>query len=273
MGRRADLHIHTTFSDGALSPREIIARARELGLATISITDHDHTGAFAEATDYGRATGVEVIPGIELSVTLDAQEIHLLGYFFDPGNPALQEFLSRIRIERRKRAERIVARLNTLDIGLSLEAVIRQAGEGAIGRPHIANALVEENLVGSYQEAFVRFLAGGKPAYEGKYQVPPREAIEIIAGAGGRTFIAHPGNFLEERMLLRLIHDGVDGIEVVHPSHSSERETHYRGIAGEYFLLTSGGSDFHGGRRNDNEAFGRYTVPYDHVEAMRRRLQ
>ncbi len=273
MGRRADLHIHTTFSDGAFSPRDVIARARERGLTTISITDHDHTGAIAEAIDYGRTAGVEVIPGIELSVTLDGQEIHLLGYFFDPANRALQEFLSRIRVERRKRAERIVAKLNNLDVGLSLEAVLRQAGEGAIGRPHIANALVEEELVGSYQEAFFRYLAGGKPAYEEKYQVPPREAVEMIASAGGWTFIAHPGNNLDERVLLRLIQEGVDGIEVVHPSHSLELETHYRGIAGEYFLLASGGSDFHGGRRNDHEAFGRYTIPYDHVEAMRRRLR
>jgi predicted metal-dependent phosphoesterase TrpH len=150
--------------------------------------------------------------------------------------------------------------------------VLEQAGSAAIGRPHIANALVELGLIESYQEAFLRFLGTGRPAYEKKYQISPREAFDLVAAAGGLTFVAHPGNSIDEKILLGLINEGVDGIEVIHPSHSPERVAHFNGIVGEYFLLASGGSDFHGGKRNDREAFGKFTIPEDQVEFMRRRL-
>jgi len=273
MDGKADLHLHTTFSDGALTPHDLLVNAARAGLTILSITDHDNTGALNEAVGLGATMGIEVIAGVELSTTVDAQDIHLLGYFIDRENEMLQEHLAVFRSERRRRAERIVEKLHHLRLPLPFEAVLSRAGTASIGRPHIAAALVEEGLVDNYQAAFARYLGFGKPAYERKYQVPPRDAIRMVADAGGLSFVAHPGNAIDERVLLALIKEGVDGIEVVHPSHSRERMAYYRGIAEEYFLLTSGGSDFHGGRRNDLDVLGRFSIPADAVEMMRRRLR
>lgn len=272
MGGRADLHIHTHFSDGALSPRDVVTRARACGLTTIAITDHDHTGGITEAASEGARVGLEVIPGIELSAVLDGDEIHILGYFVNPDHEVLQEFLFRVREERRKRAVRMVEKLNGLNLPLQMETVLDQAGDGSVGRPHIANALVEQGLAASYQEAFYRYLGTGRPAYEGKFPVSPAETIRVIRAAGGLSFVAHPGTALNDQVLLACIREGIDGIEVIHPSHSQDLVHHYRGIVEEYFLLASGGSDFHGGRRNDNDALGKYTIPREYLEAMRRRL-
>jgi predicted metal-dependent phosphoesterase TrpH len=273
MDGRADLHLHTHYSDGALSPHALLAIALRAGLTIISITDHDNTGALPEARALGASMGIEVITGVELSATMEGQDIHILGYFINEEDPSFQEHLLMFRHERHRRAERIVQRLHDLGIPLQFEAVLVQAGMGSIGRPHVAAALVQGGYVDSYQEAFSRFLSTGKPAYEKKYQISVREAIALIANAGGLSFVAHPGNFFDERVLLTLIKEGVDGIEVVHPSHSTERMTYYRGIAEEYFLLTSGGSDFHGGRKNDDDVLGRFAITAEAVNVMRRRLR
>lgn len=272
MAGKADLHMHTIHSDGTLTTRELMERAQRVGLTTISITDHDNTGAIDEALASSKELSVDVISGMELSATLDEHDIHLLGYFFDHTHRNLLEYLTFYRKERKKRAERIVEKLNDLSIPLTIESVMEQAGDGSVGRPHIANALLEEGMTETYHEAFFKYIGFGKPAYEKKYQVTPREAIELIASAGGISFIAHPGNNIDEKVLVELIKQGVDGIEVIHPSHSPERVAHYKGIADEYFLLTSGGSDFHGGRKNDHEVFGKYFITDNEVEMMRRRL-
>jgi predicted metal-dependent phosphoesterase TrpH len=272
MDEKADLHLHTVYSDGALPTETLLQEARLAGLTTVSITDHDNTGAIDEAIAIGGRFGIDVIPGVELSTSAGSLEVHLLGYFVDHRNRRLQEYLALFRSERLKRAQRIVKRLNALNIPLTLEAVLRQAGAGSVGRPHIAAALVEEKLLGSYHEAFLKYIGFGRPAYEEKYQISPREAITLISDAGGLSFIAHPGNAIEETALLGLIKEGVDGIEVVHPSHSMERTAHYRGIVSEYFLLASGGSDFHGGKKGDRDALGRYYISRAEVDVMRHRL-
>ncbi|MER3522970.1 MAG: PHP domain-containing protein [Ignavibacteria bacterium] len=272
MAGRIDLHMHTVHSDGTLTTRQLMERARSVGLTTISITDHDNTGAIPEALALSREFGIEVIPGMELSASYLHQDIHLLGYFFDHTDDDLQQYLNFYRQERRRRAERIVEKLNDLNIPLTFDAVLEKAGTGSIGRPHIANALVEEGLAESYHEAFFKYIGVGKPAYEKKVQVTPREAIELIAKAGGLSFIAHPGKALDESVVAQLIKQGVDGIEAVHPSHSPELTMYYKGIAQEYYLLISGGSDFHGGRRSDGEIFGKYVISEEEVGMMRRRL-
>ncbi len=273
MDGKADLHLHTTFSDGALSPSELIERARHAGLTTISITDHDHTGALDEAAGLAAREGITVVPGVELSTIVGEADVHILGYFINHRDPRLQEYLGLFRNERLKRAERIVAKLNGLRLPLTMAAVLQRAGTGSVGRPHIATALVEEGLIGTYQEAFSKYIGFGKPAYEKKYMISPREAIALVAAAGGLSFLAHPSTFITEAVLQEVIDAGIDGIEVVHPSHSPELVAHYRGIVSEYFLLASGGSDFHGGKRNDRESFGRYVISSEDVEMMRRRLR
>lgn len=272
MEGRADLHMHTTHSDGAFPTEEIVRRAKGAGLTIISITDHDNVAAVDEGIEAGKACDIEVIPGVELSAEVGEQEVHILAYFFDHKNQHLLDYLTFFRTERMKRAERIVEKLNDLNVPLTLDAVLERAGTGSVGRPHIATALYEEGLTDSYHEAFFKYIGNGKPAYEKKYRVSPQAAIELIASAGGLSFVAHPGNSLDEAVLLEFINEGVDGIEVVHPSHSQERVMHYSGIVNEYFLLASGGSDFHGGRRNDQELLGKYYVSPDHVQEMRRRL-
>lgn len=272
MEGKADLHMHTTHSDGIFSTAEVVRRAKEAGLAIISITDHDNVGAIDEAIAVGEQLGIEVIPGVELSAGTGEQEVHILAYFVDYKNQNLLDYLTFFRIERMKRAERIVEKLNDLKVPLTLDAVLERAGQGSVGRPHIATALYEEGLTDSYHEAFYKYIGNGKPAYEKKYQVSPQAAIELIASAGGLSFVAHPGNSIQETVLLEFINEGVDGIEVIHPSHSPERVLHYSGIVNEYFLLASGGSDFHGGRKNDQDVLGKYYVSMDHVQEMRRRL-
>lgn len=272
MAGKADLHMHTIHSDGMLTTRELMERAKRVGLTTISITDHDNTRAVGEALALSDELGVGIISGMELSASVGDNDIHILGYFFDHTHRGLLEYLSFHRQERVKRAERIVEKLNDLKIPLTIESVREQAGNGSVGRPHIANALLEGGLTETYHEAFFKYIGFGKPAYEKKYQVTPREAIDLISSAGGVSFVAHPGNTIDEKVLVDLIHQGVDGIEVIHPSHSPERVAHYKGITSEYFLLSSGGSDFHGGRKNDVEVLGKYYISEEEVDVMRRRL-
>jgi len=272
MDGKADLHLHTVFSDGALPTRDLLLRARSAGLTTISITDHDHTGALQEAAVEGKALGIRVIAGVELSTFVGELDVHLLGYFFDPSDKTLLASLALFREERVKRARRIVEKLNDLKLPLKFEAVLAQAGKGSVGRPHIANALVEEGLTESYQQAFLKFLGSGRPAYEKKYQIPPREAIALVAGAGGLSFVAHPGNAVDDATLRTLMKEGIDGIEAVHPSHSAEMTSSYRNIASECCLLVCGGSDFHGGRKKDADILGRYWISLGEVDAMERRL-
>jgi len=267
-----DLHCHTTASDGKLTARELLRHAKKAGIATIGITDHDHVGAIDEAMEAGRALGVDVVPGVELSADLNGADVHILGYFINHHDPSLREHLAFLRAQRLQRAERIVKKLNALQVPLRLEAVLEQAGGGSVGRPHIASALVDEGLAESYQEAFLRYIGNGKPAYEQKYRVSPRQVFETIAAAGGLAFIAHPGTTLDEQSLLALLHDGVDGIEVIHPSHSPERVAFYRAIVDRHSLLASGGSDFHGGNKNDADALGRFGITADNLAMIRSRL-
>lgn len=269
---KADLHTHTTYSDGAFSPRELVTKAARAGISVLAITDHDHVGAIDEAAEAGRDLGVTIVPGVELSVTLDGKDLHILSYFIDHTDRRFLDYLAFFRTERLKRAERMVQKLNTLNIPISLDAVLEYAGIGAVGRPHIASALMEAGHVGSFHEAFERFIGIGGPAYETKFQMHPREAFRMVNASGGLSFLAHPGRSLSEQELLELIKMGLDGIEVIHPSHSDQQRTYYRSIVDQYFLLESGGSDFHGGRKNDHQLFGVVTVPLQVVETMRSRL-
>jgi predicted metal-dependent phosphoesterase TrpH len=268
----ADLHLHTTFSDGALSPKDMIHRVHAAGLSVVSITDHDNVGAIDEAIKVGKSLGIEVIPGVELSVALNEKDIHLLAYFFDHTDQKLLDYLSFFRYERLKRAERIIQKLNDINIPLKLDSVLDQAGIGSVGRPHIASALLEEGLTGTYHEAFMKYIGFGAPAYEKKYQLTPLEATTLISQAGGLSFLAHPGKYTTEVELSTLIQSGLDGIEVVHPSHNEARQEFYRGVVHQYFLLECGGSDFHGGKKNDDNTLGTFTVSLDIVEEMRNRL-
>jgi 3',5'-nucleoside bisphosphate phosphatase len=268
---KIDLHTHTRYSDGHYTPEELIIKAKENGIDVISITDHDTVDGISEAIEAGKKNGVEVIPGLEISSDIRDREVHLLAYFFDPLNKELEEYLKFFRAERIKRAVRIIEKLNALGLGLTIENVMEIAKNSAVGRPHIAKAMVKNGLVSNYFEAFSKYIGNGCPAYERKVHVSPRSAFKIISDAGGLSFIAHPGN-LPDTIMVELIEAGLDGIEVIHPSHLPHQVKHYRGIVNEYFLLESGGSDFHGGERNDYPNLGKFTVGYSKIEAMRKQI-
>ncbi len=269
---RADLHTHTIHSDGALKPYDLIQRAHALGLEVLSITDHDNVGALDEAIEWGKSLGMEVITGLELSVSLGEKDVHVLAYFIDHRNQDLLDYLTFFRRERLKRAERIVQKLNKINIPLKLEAVLEQAGVGSVGRPHIANALLDGGFIGTYHEAFERFIGTYGPAFEKKYQLSPADGFKLVNRARGLSFLAHPGKHISELDLSQLIKNGLDGIEVVHPAHDEKLREYYRGLVNQYFLLESGGSDFHGGKKNDDHTFGVFTIPMHVVETMRSRL-
>ena len=268
---KTDLHMHTYYSDGYNTPERLIDKARNQGIKILSITDHDSVNAISEATEYSKKFGIEVIPGVEISTDIRDTEVHILGYFVDPDNKDLEHYLNFFREERYKRAIRMVKKLNILGLDIQLDDVLVFAKNSAIGRPHIAQALLAKGQVKSFFEAFYKYIGNHAPAYERKVHLSPQSAFKIISDAGGLSFIAHPGN-MPEILIKELIDAGVDGIEVIHPSHSPEQVKFYRGIVNEYFLLESGGSDFHGGKREDDENLGKYYTSAKVVDTMRTRL-
>lgn len=269
--QKTDLHTHTSYSDGQYRPKELVDKVFKEGIELLSITDHDSVNGIEEANNYASNLGIEVIPGVEISSDIRDTEVHILGYFIDPQNKELEHYLHFFREERYKRAIRIVEKLNILGLEIKMNDVLAEANNSAIGRPHIAQALLAKEQVKSYFEAFYKYLGNHAPAYERKVHLSPQSAFKIINDAGGLSFIAHPGN-MPEILIKELIDAGVDGIEVIHPSHTPERVRFYRGIVNEYFLLESGGSDYHGGKREDDENLGKYFTSGKAVEAMRLRL-
>jgi len=271
MTHKTDLHTHTFYSDGFNSPENLIERANKKGIKILSITDHDSTNGFAEAVEHAKKFEIEVIPGVEISTDIRDTEVHILGYFVDPKNEDLEHYLNFFREERYKRAIRMVRKLNVLGLDISIEDVMAIAKTSAVGRPHIAQALLAKGQVKSFFEAFYKFIGNHAPAYERKVHLSPQSAFKIISDAGGLSFIAHPGN-MPEILIKELIDAGVDGIEVIHPSHSHDQVRYYRGIVNEYFLLESGGSDYHGGKREDEENLGKFYTSSKVVDTMRTRL-
>lgn len=268
----ADMHLHTNHSDGVLSTNELLPLAKNKKLKCISIVDHDSIAAIEEAIPICKKLDIKLIPGVELSSSIDNQEIHILGYFINPTNKLLLDYLQLFREERIKRTKIIVHKLNKLNIPLKLESVIELAQNGCIGRLHIAAALVKQGFVNNYLQAFEYYIKNNGPAYEKKYTITPAQAIMLISQAGGLSFLAHPGNITSENILYKLINLGIDGLEVVHPNHSKDTTNYLKKIANEYFLLETGGSDFHGGIKNDDNTLGKYTIPYKYVYAMKSRL-
>ena len=264
----ADLHLHTNHSDGYYSPKELIDKTLSRGLKTVSIVDHDEIGALDEAIEYGKTIGVEVIPGVELSVSYKHFDLHVLGYCFDYRNPELVEHLNLFKKARIQRAERMVASLAKLGMPISFEAVMEKAGHGSVGRPHIANVLLDDGYVYSFQEAFNKYIGNGKRAHVGKLKIDIQVVLKFVKTAGGVCSIAHPGLELSDDDLLALIKEGVDAIEVVHPKHNDEKTRQLKQLAESNGVLTTGGSDFHGGS-NGEEALGKYKVPYEIVKNLK----
>ncbi len=253
---RIDLHLHTTYSDGSHSPAEIIQFAHEVGVMALAITDHDIVEGIPEAMEAGANVGIEVIPGIELSSRFDGRETHILGYFFDWQDTTLQTRLTHQQASRHERNPRVVEKLNQLGLELSYEDVKAKAGGGSVGRPHIANVLVDKGYVNSTKEAFDRYLAEGGPAYVVRELPDSSEAIAWIREAGGVPVLAHPhwtkrkGQELQV-MCSTLKEAGLMGIEVFYGTHTKRQTSEHLELARKLDLLMTGGSDFHGAAKPD----------------------
>lgn len=266
----ADLHCHSTASDGLLTPWELVKAAAERRLMAIGITDHDTTSGWDEAVKAGSQYGVDVLKGIELNTDYAGIEVHILGYEIDPNTRVLQE---KLQILRNARYDRVFAILNKLqDQGIDISRTEIQkitVGE-SVGRPHIAQALVNKGVVKTIREAFDRYIGFGAPAYVPRYKQSPEEGIALIREAGGVAILAHPGVHGLSKNIPQWIKSGLQGIEVTHSEHSLEDERHYRELAEQYNLLMTGGSDYHGEARKPGIHLGDWGTPYEVVEKIRR---
>ena len=269
----ADLHAHTTCSDGTLAPEELVATAVRAKLTALAITDHDTVSGVAPAQCAANGTEVEVVPGVELSSHAGGREIHILGLFIDPAASELTELTQRQRRYREERAVVMVARLQRLGIPIDFELVTGIALGAPIGRPHMAAALVQTNIVKSPQEAFDRYLGIGRPAFAPKQSTQTADAISTIHRAGGVAVVAHPGSSrVRAKLLSKLAGLGLDGIEVRHPRHPVKREERLMGLCADLDLLPSGGSDFHGPGRGDAR-LGQHRIPIQWAEHLRDRAE
>lgn len=249
-----DLHAHTTASDGSLSPTELAEKAHALGLAALAVTDHDTLGGLAEAQDAATRVGLDLVPGVELSVEDDGGRFHLLGYGFDPANDALGRTLVEIRRSRAARNAQMADKMTALGLPVTMDDVRAEAGEDAqvIARPHFARALMKKGVVSSVAEAFDRYLSTGKPLYLPKEVLTPRDAIALLHGAGGVAVMAHPGlvplsaAVLADRVTSLAQTAGLDGLEAYYSQHSPADTDRFLSLADRLGLLVTGGSDFHG---------------------------
>lgn len=277
-----DLHLHTTASDGVMSPSVLVRYAKAKGLRAIAITDHDTVGGVSEGLVAGSELEFEVIPGIEISAEHSPGSMHLLGYFLDIEHPLLTERLRFLQKARAERNPKIIEKLNRLGIRITYEEVVRASGGGQVGRPHFAQVLLEKGYVRSFQEAFERFLTKGAPAYVDKLRFSPRDALQLIRKAGGVPVLAHP-NTLDvkgggelEKLVTGLVAQGLVGIEVYYPEHTALQTAEYRLLAERHRLLMTGGTDYHGiaGDGLDiGTGRGEMRLPYSMVETLRRAHQ
>ncbi|MBL0388478.1 PHP domain-containing protein [Tumebacillus sp. ITR2] len=263
----ADLHAHTTASDGTFTPRELVERAHQNGLAALAVTDHDTMGGLPEAQAAGAEFGVEIVPGIELSTVFEGKEVHVLGYYYDPTHPALVELTTQMREDRVNRMEKMVVKLQEAGIDITREEIQAEAA-GAIGRPHFARVLMKKGYVSTMPEAFEKYLGYGKPGYVSRMKVTPVQAVEVVLAAGGVPVVAHPGLIGKDYLFDELVPHGLIGLEASHPDHDEEKRQHYKTLAAHHGLLATGGSDFHGGGAEHRGELGSVNVPLDVVRQL-----
>ena len=255
---RCDFHVHSNHSDGTFSPAELADEAAREGIQVMALTDHDGLSGIAGAVERGREVGVEIMAGIEVSVSEPdrGRQMHILGLGIDPDRPQLRAQLEQMCAARNARAEQIRGLLAECGVELPLEALQAEAGPGVIGRPHVARALVRLGVCAHSNEAFSRYLRRGRPAFVPAPTFSAREAIDLIHSAGGIAALAHPAQSIGvdaaggiEPFVESLVADGLDGLEVWHPSHTPKRRKRLRRLAKLHDLVLTGGSDFHGHAR------------------------
>jgi predicted metal-dependent phosphoesterase TrpH len=271
MSNQADLHTHSTASDGLYAPTDLLQKAKGVGLRVLALTDHDSTDGLEEAAAAAHSLDIDFIPGIELNTDVSGGEVHVLGYFLEYTRPEFQAILQVLRDARVRRGQRMVELLNEEGVNISWERV-REIAQGAVGRPHVAKALLEAGYVKSIPEAFDKYIGKGCPAYVPRYKLSPEDAVRLIVSANGLPVIAHPVELpgLEElrNWLPGLVKAGLVGLETYYGPYTEQQEQQLRALAEEYNLIPTGGTDFHGPGIHPTPLGGRY-VPYEAVERLK----
>ncbi len=268
---KVDLHIHSTASDGQLSPAGVVRKAAETGLTVIALTDHDTVDGIPPALETAKTfPALTVIPGVEINTDVAEGEAHILGYFVDYHHPELLAALAKLRDSRQKRAQRMITKLRNLGLPVDWERVKEITGTGSIGRPHIAQAMLEKGYITSFKEAFTRYIGWGGPAYVEREKVAPDEATRLILRANGLPVLAHPFTVTNpQTIILELKASGLVGIEVYYNNYTAEEIKKLVSLADKYHLITTGGSDYHGPDINDGTTIGSADVPLESADQLR----
>lgn len=280
MERRIDLHLHTFHSDGTFSPEEVVRRAKGLGLAAISVTDHDTVAGIpaalraAEADSWeGSGQALEIIPGVEMTVVFRDRELHVLGYGVRIEDPEFSAFLGRMQEYRLDRIRKMIDRVRERGAQVTFEEVTAIAGPGSVGRPHLAEAMIRKGFVGSLKEAFDRYLGDDAPCFVRGATLTVPDAVRLIRDAGGVAVLAHPHRLVEDDWMPELVQAGIQGIEVYHSDHPPAVAEKYRRMAEAKGLLITGGSDCHGARKQKGPLIGSVSVPYERLDRLREAMR
>ena len=266
---KVDLHIHSTASDGGLTPEEVVRLAAKNGLSVIAITDHDSVDGIAAALVAAESCpSLRVIPGVEINTDIPNGEVHILGYFIDYQNDELKRALQALRHSREIRALKMIANLKNLGIEVEWQRVQKLAGGGSVGRPHIARAMLEQGHVSSLQEAFNKYISRKGPAYAERERLSPEDAVKLLVKAGGLPVLAHPADIDSlEKLVMRLTEVGLVGLEAYYNGYGPKTIHRLVQLANKYGLLTSGGSDFHG-LASDETPIGGIDVPLECAQRL-----
>ncbi len=267
MQKKADLHVHTYYSDGTFSPGDVVKGAERAGLAGIAVCDHDCTDAIEVCQEAAKGNGVEIIPGVEMTAEMGDTEVHILGYFIDKDAGPLVDLLKNLKESRIKRIYKMIDKLKEHNLNISPEAVFSLSTRGTTGRLHLAAALYNNKLVSSMKQAFTKYLGDGAPCYVARFNVSPSEAIDVILKSGGVPVYAHPKVMGRDDFIPGFLKAGLRGLEAYHADHNKNASQHYLNIAQKYGLVVTGGSDSHGSYKGQ---IGSTTVPYSIVEDLRR---
>lgn len=258
-----DLHIHTNASDGNYSPKEVVQMAKKAGLLAIAITDHDTIAGLSEALEWGKKLEIEIVPGIELNTDYQNREVHLLGYYPNWTDLGFQSTLKELQSARITRAKRMIEKLNQIGVMIDYQTVQAIAGQGAIGRPHLARAIIEAGYAANWNEIFERYLGKDCFAYVPRTKLTPFSAVELILQVGGIPILAHPGLNDIDQIIPDLLAVGLKGLEVYHYEHTAEDQKRYLKITQKNDLLVTGGSDFHGPTTRANVKLGDCKLPLE----------
>ena len=269
---KADLHLHSTASDGRLSPAEVVRQAARLGLEVIALTDHDTVAGIPPAQEEAKSFPALIfIPGVEVATFVSNGEVHILGYFFDPFNPALVSTLEHLRQSRVERARKILAKLEALGLPLSWERILELSGGESLGRPHIAQAMVEKGYVADLRQAFLRYIGRGGPAYVEREHLSAEEGVRLIRTAGGLPVLAHPLDIAAlplEPVARRLKKQGLVGMEAHYGDYTPEQVGYLVGVARKLGLIPLGGSDYHGLEKGFDTPMGSIDIPREAVDRL-----